>query len=192
MAEEFLLFLFSQSHHSATAGTWTFWEKVLLDRSKSMCCFAAPAQLTVPSALRWALVFEDEAKGLVAMARTLPRAWFLQPNASLTVERAPVSRQLLIAGQVGYSLQRGGPAHRIIASIDVKGAAGTSLKTLSLRLRLPVEWGNVTSITSGIGDDWSDQLEGDVLMLCGRDGKLPSTAALQGIQIAYSHDVSVV
>jgi len=35
MAEEFLLFLFTQTHHGCTQGTWTFWEKVLIDRSKS-------------------------------------------------------------------------------------------------------------------------------------------------------------
>ena len=32
MAEEFVLFLYPQSHHGATKGTWTFWEKVPLDR----------------------------------------------------------------------------------------------------------------------------------------------------------------
>lgn len=185
MAEEFLLFLYTQTHHGATAGTWTAWEKTLLDRSKSVCCFAAPAQLTVPSSLRWALVFEDEAKGLVALARTLPRAWFLQPNASLTVVRAPVSRQLLTEGSIGYSLLRDGPVHRVFASVNITGRAGKDLQSLSIRLRLPVDWGNVTSVVSGSGDDWLDRLDGDVLQLCDA-GSLPSSIALQRIRIDYS------
>ena len=186
MAEEFLLFLFSQSHHSATAGTWTFWEKVLLDRSKSMCCFAAPAQLTVPCALRWALVFEDEANGLVALARTLPRAWFVQSNASLSLEHAAVSHQLISGGSVGFSLQRDGAACCIIVSVAVSGTAGTTLKTLSLRLRFPLVWGNVTSITSGSGGNWLNKLEGDVLKICDAGRPLPGTGELQGIRIEFS------
>jgi hypothetical protein len=188
MAEEFLLFLYAQSHHAATAGTWTFWEKVLIDRSKSMCCFAAPAQLTVPSALRFALVFEDEACGLVAMARTLPRAWFADPNANLTVQHAPVSRQLLQGGLVGFVLQRTGAAHRIVASVNASGPAGKALKTLSLRLRLPLLWGAIKRVTSGKGDDWTDNMvDGDVLMLCA-DGKLPEAVALAHIEIEYTNN----
>eukprot|EP01046_Picozoa_sp_COSAG06_P009762 COSAG06_NODE_516_length_14818_cov_18.077926_6_plen_117_part_00 len=87
-------------------GTWTFWEKVLIDRSKMLCCFAAPAQLTVPSALRWGLVFEDEGNGVLALAPAVPRAWFAEPSSDLTVVDAPVSRQLLAGGAVSFVLQR--------------------------------------------------------------------------------------
>ena len=187
MSEEFILFLYAQSHHAATAGTWTFWEKVLIDRSKGMCCFAAPAQLTVPSALRWALVFEDEARGLVAMARTLPRRWLSGPNASLSVQRAPVSRRLLQGGSVGFVLQRSGSAHHIVASVNASGPAGEALSTLSLRLRLPLSWGPIKTVTSGSGDDWTGNVvDGDVLLLCA-DGKLPKAAALSHIDIAYGN-----
>ena len=125
MAEEFLLFLYAQSHHGCTTGTWTFWEKVLIDRSRTVCCFAAPAQLTVPSALRWGLAFEDEGKGVLALARAVPRAWFAQPGSNLTVTNAPVSRQLLTDGAVSFSLQRKDTARAIVASVQIGGACAT-------------------------------------------------------------------
>jgi hypothetical protein len=166
--------------------SWTFWEKVLIDRSRSTCCFAAPAQLTVPSALRWALVFE--ANGEIALARTTPRAWFTWPHANLSVVRAPVSRQLLSGGAIGFSLRRDGSAHRILASIDVSGMAGQALRKLSLRLRLPKSWGNATRVTSGTGNDWTSQLRRDVLTFdCGTRGqRLPSAQALADIRVDFA------
>ena len=117
-----------------------------------MCGFAAPAQLTVPSSLRWALVFADEANGVVAMRRSLPRAWFAQPNATLEVDYAPVSRQLLQGGGISFSLRRSGATHAIVASVAVAGRPGPALKMLSLRLRLPKAWGAITSVTAGNGE----------------------------------------
>lgn len=134
------------------------WEKVLIDRSKSVCCFAAPAQLTVPSALRWGLVFEDEAKGVLALARAVPRAWFEQPNSNLTVTNAPVSRQLVRDGAVSYSLQRLAATHKVLACVTINGGAGPALQKLSLRLRMPSDFGPVKSVTSGIGEDWTERL----------------------------------
>eukprot|EP01048_Picozoa_sp_COSAG05_P003438 COSAG05_NODE_157_length_15666_cov_29.830410_14_plen_461_part_00 len=191
MAEEYLLFLFAQSHHGCTLGTWTFWEKVLIDRSKSICCFAAPAQLTVPSALRWGLVFEDEgSKGVLALARTIPRAWFSQPNSSLTVVDAPVSRQLLAHGMVSFSLQRKSSTHTIIASVQTNGAVGPALQQLSLRLRMPSAWGDIKTVSSGTGEDWTKKLQPakpnekrDVLILGGAE--LPSERELSGIVVAF-------
>lgn len=194
MAEEFLLFLYAQSHHGCTQGTWTFWEKVLIDRSKSICCFAAPSQLTVPSALRWGLVFEDEPKGVLALARAVPRAWFDQPNSSLTVTNAPVSRQLILGGMVSFSLQREAAAHKINATVTTSGGAGPALQELQLRIRMPNEFGStITTVTSGTGEDWTNRLHAaktvggrpatkDVLALV---GALPSPAELTGIQILY-------
>lgn len=191
MAEEFLLFLFAQSHHGCTQGTWTFWEKVLIDRSKSICCFAAPAQLTVPSALRWGLAFEDEGKGVLALARAVPRVWFAQPGSNLTVINAPVSRQLLTNGVVSFSLHRRDMARVIMASIQISGPTGPALQQLSLRLRMPSDWGKIKSVTSGTGEDWTRRLQPvtssavakDVLMLGGAG--LPSTAELTNIVVAY-------
>eukprot|EP01043_Picozoa_sp_COSAG02_P068807 COSAG02_NODE_11557_length_1700_cov_2.083698_1_plen_255_part_00 len=192
MVEEFLLFLYAQSHHGCTQGTWTFWEKVLIDRSKSICCFAAPSQLTVPSALRWGLAFEDEAKGVLALARAVPRAWFEQPNSNLTVTDAPVSRQLILGGRVSYSLQREETAHKILATVTLSGGAGPALQELQLRLRM---FGStIKTVTSGIGEDWTNRLSAaktaggrpaikDVLAFA---GALPSAAELTGITILYS------
>ena len=191
MAEEFLLFLFAQSHHGCTQGTWTFWEKVLIDRSRTVCCFAAPAQLTVPSALRWGLAFEDEGKGVLALARAVPRAWFAQPGSNLAVTNAPVSRQLLTDGGVSFSLQRKDTAREIVASVQIGGAAGPALQQLSLRLRMPSDWGEIKSVKSGTGEDWTRRLQPatssaaakDVLVLGGAG--LPSAAELNGIVVAF-------
>lgn len=192
MLEEFLLFLFTQSHHGCTQGTWTFREKVLVDRSKTLCCFAAPAQLTVPSVLRWGLAFKDEAKGVLALARAVPRAWFSTTGSNLTVTAALVSRQLLASGAISYSLQRKAAERTIVASVEVGGAACPALKQLSLRLRLPSAWGEIKSVKSGTGENWMGRVQPakvgvavkDVLML-GSVG-LPSPAELVGISIGFS------
>lgn len=192
MAEEFLLFLYAQSHHGCTVGTWTFWEKVLIDRSQSICCFAAPAQLTVPSALRWGLVYEDEGRGVLALARAVPRAWFAQPNSNLSVVDAPVSRQLLAGGAISFSLQRKAATRTVVASVHIHGAdSGVALQELSLRLRMPTSWGGIKSVTSGTGEDWTKRLqhakpnaENDVLMLGGVAG-LPSAPELRGIVVMF-------
>ena len=144
----------------------------------------------MPSALRWGLAFEDEGKGVVALARAVPRAWFAQPGSSLTVTNAPVSRQLLTDGAVGFSLQRKAMEHTVVASVHT-GTAGAALQELSLRLRMPSSWGAIKSVTSGTGEDWTRRLKPakqslavmDVLVLGGAG--LPSTAELTGIIVAF-------
>jgi len=193
MAEEYLLFLYAQSHHACTKGTWTFWEKVLIDRRKSICCFAAPSQVTLPSALRWGLAFEDEAKGLLALARTLPRSWFSAQDAFLNVKDAPVSRQLLGSGAVSYSLRRHASAPKmLLISVDLGGGGGTqakpgpALKTLTLRLRMPASLGGtIKAVSSGTGEDWSRRLKADVLTLVGA-AEVPSAAELTGIKVVFA------
>ena len=144
----------------------------------------------MPSALRWGLAFGDEGKGLLALARAVPRAWFARPNSNLTVTNAPVSRQLLADGVVSFSLQRQGTAHAVVASVHT-GAAGPGLQNLSLAIRMPSGWGQIKRVTSGTGEDWTTRLQpakkgvkiNDVLVL--NTPSLPTEAALMAIAIEF-------
>lgn len=184
MVPEFLLFLFAQSHHVYTTGTWTGFEKTVIDRSVQgfYQFFASPAQLTVPTALRWSLVFDDAATGTIALGRAVPRKWLSQPNASIAVENAPVSRQLLTDGTVSFSVQSAG-GNTVIASVTI-GKVGAALKSLSLRVRAPLSWGAITTLTVG-GTDMMGSLGGksnDTLTML---SPLPSAASLASIKTVF-------
>jgi hypothetical protein len=138
-----------------------------------------------------------QGSGVVSLARAVPRAWFASANASLSVSRAPVSRQLLGDGAISFDLQRQGAAHTMVASIGLGSGAepgGAALKHLSLRLRMPVSWGGqIKSVTSGTGEDWTGRLQPakpgasakDVLLLAESPHKLPSAAELRRIVVVF-------
>ena len=165
---------------------------MLIDRSQSVCCFAASAQLTVPSALRWGLVCQDEGRSVLVLARAVPRTWIEQPNSNLSVVDSPVSRQLLTGGSISFSLERKDTTHAVVASVHTHVVdGGAALQRLSLRLRMPTSWGGIKSVASGTVGDWTTRLqpakpksdmEKDVLVLGGTAG-VPSASELRGIVV---------
>ena len=154
--------------------------------------FAAPSQLTVPTSLRWGLVWQDVDAGLISLGRAVPRAWLSDPNASLTVNDAPVNTRLLSSGRIGFTLRQSLTAvesnvnqKTIIASIFLVDSDSGSVNTgttLMLRVRAPQSWGKVKSIISGLGDNWTQKSVSEDLVL---QAPFPTKAALQNIAFVY-------
>lgn len=179
-----------------TKGTWTGFEKTRIDRGGGASFFqyfAAPAQLTVPTALRWALVFDDPPSGEIALGRMVPRAWFEKAGASLAVAHAPVSRQLLSGGAISFSINAttgsssgSGGGGSLAASVVVDGAAGAGpmLKRISLRFRVPLAWGKIKSVSVG-GVDATGSLGGPAMDTLSLGPALPTAAALANIKVEF-------
>ena len=177
-----------------TKGTWTGFEKTRIDRGGGASFFqyfAAPAQLTVPTALRWALVFDDPSSGEIALGRMVPRAWFEKADASLAVAHAPVSRQLLSGGAISFSINAttgsssGSGGGSLAASVVVDGAAGPMLKRILLRFRVPLAWGKIQSISVG-GVDAMASLGGPAMDTLSLGPALPTVAELANIKVGFA------
>jgi hypothetical protein len=91
LVREFLLLLWAHLFHLHTRGTWTAFECVDPDRDRAEHLpYCVAAQTTVPTLVRWMLVFEDPRDATIWIAKAVPRAWFEQ-GRSIAVTRAPTA-----------------------------------------------------------------------------------------------------
>jgi hypothetical protein len=84
--DEFILFLYSHRYHVHTRGAWKAGE--VTDIKGGNAIFCIPAQLTIPSILRWALVLEHPDEDILYLGRGIPRAW-LATGKDLGIRQAP-------------------------------------------------------------------------------------------------------
>ena len=74
MIPEALLTFFAQAVHAHSRGTWTAIECVDMDRARGAHSpYCLPAQMTVPIAAKWLLVYEDPVTDIVTLGWGLPR-----------------------------------------------------------------------------------------------------------------------
>lgn len=85
-ADEFALFMYSHRYHVHTRGAWKAGEVTGLNGDLGTFCI--PAQLTIPSIMRWALVLEHPDEDVLYFGRGIPRAW-IATGRPISVKRAP-------------------------------------------------------------------------------------------------------
>lgn len=84
--DEFVLFLYTHRYHVHTRGAWNAGE--VTDIVGGGAIFCIPAQLTIPSIVRWALVLEHPDDDLLYLGRGIPRAW-LASGKEIGINQAP-------------------------------------------------------------------------------------------------------
>ncbi len=88
LVREYLLELYALSAHQYTRGSWTAPETRRIDPEQWAAPYCVPAQLSVPLALRWLLVWEDPADEVLWLCRAAPRDWFTDGRV-VAAERVP-------------------------------------------------------------------------------------------------------
>jgi hypothetical protein len=166
MIPEALLTFFAQAIHAHTRGTWTAIECVDMDRERGAHSpYCLPAQMTVPIAAKWLLVFEDPITGVMTLGHGVPREQ-LAHGRSLGVAAAPTRR-----GNLAYTLISRIDDGEIDARVTLPPRPGTAIR---LRLRAPgprtlasVTIANRTGVTVGIDGDclvFPQDLTGEVVL----------------------------
>jgi len=141
LVPEALLTFYAQAVHAHSRGTWTAIECVDMDRARGAHSpYCLPAQMTVPIAAKWLLLFEDPVTGVLTLGHGLPRDC-LADGRTLKVENAP-SRW----GSLGYELRSQIAAGSISARVTLPQRPGA---TLRLRLRAPLGCRLVAAKTTG-------------------------------------------
>lgn len=130
MIPEALLVFYAQAFHGHSRGTWTAIECVDLDRDRGAHSpYCLPAQMTVPIAAKWFLVFEDPLDGTIVLGRAVPRRW-LAHGEEIVVEAAPTRR-----GTVGFRLHSRLEDGLVDAQVTLPERPGAPVH---LRLRAPL------------------------------------------------------
>ena len=159
MVERFLLHYFTLSAHSYTRGTWTTPEASnVADRDQPTAPYAAAAEVTAPTYLKWMLAFEEPEGHTLWLAKATPREW-------LAAGEAPIVGTNLTSryGRISFSLRasgsgRGGDGYTVSANLTLPASFASSAPAggLRLRLRAPLEHaGRLSSVTIG-GAVWSE------------------------------------
>jgi hypothetical protein len=154
LVPEALLVFYAHAFHAHTRGTWTAIECVDMDRDRAAHNpYCVPAQMTVPTIVKWLLVFEDPLDGTITLGQGVPRAW-LQDGKEVGVERGPTRW-----GPVSYAVRSRVNEGRIDADVVLPPRPGA---TVRLRLRLPGAY--VAERVEVIDrDDVKLSLEGDLV-----------------------------
>eukprot|EP01051_Picozoa_sp_SAG22_P006630 SAG22_NODE_440_length_10484_cov_19.751661_4_plen_468_part_00 len=155
--ERFLLYLFTQSAHANTRGTWTTPESASIDRRHGAISFSAAGVNNIPLSIKWMLVFEEPEARTLWLAKATPRDWLLPATKEpLAVERATTRY-----GRISFSLAvaTAAPVYTVAANVTVPAsfaaAASKPAGGLVLRIRAPVEHaGKLSKVTVG-GQVWS-------------------------------------
>lgn len=125
--DEFVLFMYTHRYHVHTRGAWNAGE--VTGTAGASGPFCNPAQLTIPSLMRWALVLEHQDLDVdkLYLGRGVPRAW-LGTGKEISIKGAPTRW-----GRVDYSIQaaNGGP---VIAKVKFEGKVP---KEFEVKLRFP-------------------------------------------------------
>lgn len=129
LVPEALLVFYAHAFHAHTRGTWTAIECVDMDRARAAHNpYCAPAQVTVPTIVKWLLVFEDPVDRTLTLAQGAPRAWF-EPGKHFGVERSPTRW-----GPVSYEVVSHLDQGHVDAEVSLPPRPGARVR---LRLRLP-------------------------------------------------------
>jgi hypothetical protein len=99
--DEFVLFMYTHRYHVHTRGAWNAGE--VTDLIGGGAIFCIPAQLTIPSIMRWALVLEHPDDDVVYFGRGVPRAW-LGTGKVIGIHQAPTRW-----GRVDFVIQHATP-----------------------------------------------------------------------------------
>lgn len=126
--EEFVLFLYSHRYHDHTPGSWTAGEVAgIIGRAAIFCI---PAQLTIPTLVRWMLVLEDSDSECLHFGRGLPRKW-VASGKEIKIDQAPTRW-----GRVDFSMRTKPEAGTVNARISL--AKATAPEEVRLKVRLPL------------------------------------------------------
>jgi hypothetical protein len=95
--DEFVLFMYSHRYHVHSRGAWNAAEVSGLNGDQGTFCI--PAQLTIPSIVRWALVLEHPDEDILYLGRGVPRSW-IETGKEISIKNAPTRW-----GKVDYSIK---------------------------------------------------------------------------------------
>ncbi|KAE9966004.1 hypothetical protein BLS_007269 [Venturia inaequalis] len=125
--DEFVLFLYTHRYHVHTRGAWNAAEVAQTDGLSTRFC--NPAQLTIPSIVRWALVLEHQDLDVdkLYLGRGVPRTW-LATGRDISIKGAPTRW-----GKVDFLIQAGAEG-RVTAKVKFGGKVP---KEFEVKLRFP-------------------------------------------------------
>ena len=156
MVERFLLHFYAISAHAYTRGSWTTPESSnIADRDTPTVAYAVTGVATVPTYLKWMLVFEEPETRTLWLAKATPRDWLEQGAGAVAVEGATTRY-----GRVSFALEaRSSPGAAFAVHGNVTVPASLSKDPpaggLVLRVRAPLEHaGKLSAVTVG-GKPWS-------------------------------------
>jgi len=137
--DEFVLFMYTHRYHVHSRGAWNAGE--VTDLVGGGAIFCIPAQLTIPSIMRWALVLEHPDEDILYFGRGVPRAW-LATGKEIGIHQAPTRY-----GRVDFVIQLASPENPL-GNAKVKAQirfADRVPHQLEVKLRLP-SGQNLTSV----------------------------------------------
>ncbi|QDS71286.1 hypothetical protein FKW77_001178 [Venturia effusa] len=99
--DEFILFMYTHRYYVHSRGVWNAAE--VAGTAGGASTFCIPAQLTIPSLVRWALVLDHQDLDVdkLYLGRGVPREW-LATQKEISIKQAPTRW-----GRVDYSIQAG-------------------------------------------------------------------------------------
>lgn len=168
LIREFLLLLWAHLFHLHTRGTWTAFECVDPDRDRAEHLpYCVAAQTTIPTLVRWMLVYEDPLDGAIWIAKAAPRSW-LAHGQHLAVRGAPTA-----AGPLDYAIDSAidhgvvsvrvtlpprvdqrvvlrlrAPEHHRLAQVEIDGCRWNAIDLEREAIELPREGGRTLDITA--------------------------------------------
>ncbi|CZS97858.1 uncharacterized protein RAG0_06744 [Rhynchosporium agropyri] len=127
--DEFILFLYAHRYHDYTRGDWIATEVAPTSGvQEDTNPFCVPAQLTMPIALRAALVLEHPDEEILYLGRGVPRAW-LATGDEIGIKHAPTRW-----GKVDFSMRMDNRTQSVTASVTF---AGTPPHEVYVKIGLP-------------------------------------------------------
>jgi len=145
MIRKFLLFYYADMAHIHSRGTWTALELANANGTEETP-YCSAAQMTIPMATKWMLVFEDSNEEILWLARGTPRLW-LKQGEKIVVKDAPTRW-----GRINYELRSEIENGKIYGSIDLQN--NTNNLTIKVRLRTP-QRREIKSVKVN-GEQWED------------------------------------
>jgi len=149
----FLLHVYAVSAHGYTRGTWTTpLSSDVADRDTPADAYAATAIHTMPTYLKWMLIFEEPETRTLWLGKATPREWLAPTEAPIVVRRATTRY-----GRISFSLQASASAnsYAVKANVTLPPSLTPPAGGLVLRLRAPLAHaGRLSSVSVG-GAAWA-------------------------------------